>query len=117
MGGITSVLVGLFGVLWTILVASTGGGFFALFGVIFTAVAVVQAIYNFKNATGKNRYSAFDITDDNEEPDPLDERFGYSDETGKHTFSSDADSNFCPYCGTRAEVNFEFCHKCGKKLP
>ena len=71
MGGVMSILVGLFGVVWTVVAASAGGGFFALFGIIFIAVAVVQAIYNFKNATGKNRYSAFDITDSSEEPDPL----------------------------------------------
>lgn len=117
IGGITSVLVGLFGVVWTIIAASMGGGLFALFGVIFIAVAAVQAIYNFKNATGKNRYSAFDITDENEEPDPLNERFGSYDELGKFTFDSKADSKFCPYCGTRVEEDFEFCNKCGKKLP
>lgn len=76
MGSVMSVLVELFGVVWTIVAASMGGGVFALFDIIFIAVAVVQAIYNFKNATGKNHYSAFDITNSTEEPNPLNEYFG-----------------------------------------
>ena len=92
-----------------------GGGVFALFGIIFIAVAVVQAIYNFKNATGKNRYSAFDITDSSEEPDPLNERFGNPQATTQK--KNDVDNKFCPYCGTPVEGDFEFCNNCGKKLP
>lgn len=115
MGGIMSLLVGLFGVLWTVIVASAGGGIFALFGIIFVAFAVVQAIYNFKNATGKNRYSAFDITDGKEEPDPLNEVYGDSDRAEDHTV--DADNKYCPYCGTPVATDYEFCNKCGKKLP
>ena len=34
MGGVMSIFMGLFGLLWTILVASSGGGIFALSGVI-----------------------------------------------------------------------------------
>ena len=50
--------------------------FFPIFGVIFIIMGIVQAAYNYKNATGKNRYSSFDITEDGEEPDPLEQRFG-----------------------------------------
>lgn len=115
MGGVMSVLVGLFGVVWTIIAATMGGGLFALFGVIFIAVAVVQAVYNFKNATGKNRYSSFDITDGDEEPDPWNECFGNS-----QTYTSmneDRGSKYCPYCGTAVKSDFEYCNNCGKKLP
>ena len=115
MGGVMSIFVGLFGIVWTIVVASMGGGVFALFGIIFVAVAVVQAIYNFKNATGKNRYSAFDITDSSEAPDPLNERFGNPQATAQK--KDDMDNKFCPYCGTPVAGDFEFCNNCGKKLP
>ncbi len=111
MGGVMSILIGLFGVGWTIAAASTGGGVFALFGVIFVAIAVVQAVYNFKNASGKNRYSAYDITESGEEPDPLNERFGPAPEAGA------GPTRFCPYCGTPVGEDFEFCNHCGKKLP
>lgn len=114
MGGIMSIAMGLFGLLWTIFVASSGGGAFALFGLIFIGIAVVQAIYNFKNATGKNRYSEYDITDGNEEPDPLNEHFG---ESRQNTERSAGVNRFCPYCGTKTEADFEFCSNCGKKLP
>lgn len=115
MGGVMSILVGLFGVVWTIVAASMGGGVFALFGIIFIAVAVVQAIYNFKNATGKNRYSAFDITDSSEEPDPLNECYGNPQATTQK--KNDVNNKFCPYCGTPVAGDFEFCNNCGKKLP
>ena len=115
MGGVMSILIGLFGVVWTVVAASMGGGVFALFGIIFVAVAVVQAIYHFKNATGKNRYSSFDITDGNEEPDPLNQRFG-NPQTNPQKID-DIDNKFCPYCGTPVAGDFEFCNNCGKKLP
>ena len=115
MGGIMSIFVGLFGVVWTIAAAGMGGGLFALFGIVFVAVAVVRAIYNFRNATGKHRYSAFDITDSGEEPDPLNEQFGdLRLSTQKKT---DVNSKFCPYCGTPVAGDFEYCNNCGKKLP
>ena len=118
MSGIVGIGVALFGVLWTILAASSGGGLFALFGVIFVIIAVVQVGYNFKNATGKNRYSSFDITDEYEEPDPFNERFGSkafpSDD--RYGYSENA-QNYCPYCGARVKQDFEFCQSCGKKLP
>lgn len=132
MSGVMGIFMALFGVFWTIIAASMGGGFMVPFGLIFIAIAVVQVIYNFKNATGKNRYSAFDITDGNEEPDPLNQRYGqsynqydynqygYTQKDGYDAYGrpeENTDSAFCPYCGTPVEGDFEFCHKCGKKLP
>ena len=117
MSGISSILVGVFGVVWTIGAVSMGaGGLFAVFGLIFIAMAVVSAVYNFKNATSKNRYSSFDIIDENEESDPWNERFGEKrTEPQITTYSSD--SKYCPYCGTRVDGDFLYCNKCGKKLP
>ncbi|NLM61202.1 MAG: zinc-ribbon domain-containing protein [Clostridiales bacterium] len=118
MGGFMSIAMAAFGLIWTFMAASMGGGPFALFGVIFIVVAVVQAVYNFKNATGENRYSVFDITDAGEEPDPLDERFGKSREDKARTDEpKSGEGSFCPYCGARVEEDYEFCSKCGKKLP
>ena len=83
MAGFGSLFAAGFGVLWTLLAASSGAPvLFWLFGVLFVVWGVVQAVYNFRNAGQKNRYSAFDITDEREEPDPLNERFGSpADET------------------------------------
>ena len=117
MSGISSILVGVFGVAWTIGAVSMGaGGLFAVFGLVFVAMAVVSAVYNFKNATSKNRYSSFDITDENEEPDPWNERFG-ENRTEPQTTAYSSDSKYCPYCGTRVDGDFLYCNKCGKKLP
>ena len=124
MGGISSIFAALFGVFWMIFAVSIGAGPFALFGIFFIGMAVSSAIYNFKNATGENRYSEYDITEGNEEPDPFNERFGKSSDYW-YDYSSDnnstgaqtKNSKFCPYCGTKVETDYEFCNNCGKKLP
>lgn len=121
MGGFGAVFGIVFGIFWTVLAASMTQGFglvgviFPLFGVLFIIIGVVNAVYNFKNATGKNRYSEFDITDDTEEPDPLNQHFGGQP---KHTSEVPPTSgSFCPYCGAPVQNDFAFCRKCGKQLP
>lgn len=134
--GAGSIVAALFGVFWLILaVAITFDApnefpfmlvkiIFPLFGVGFIISAIAGAAYHFRNATGENRYSEFDIVEDDEEPDPLNEYFGAksSAESAKssadHAKSeTDSDTEFCPYCGAKAEKTFVYCRKCGKKLP
>ena len=116
MSAIVGIFVAIFGVVWTIAAVSMGAGIFGLFGLVFVAIAIVQVIYNFKNATGKNRYSSFDITEDGEEIDPWNEHFGEKREyTQKESLSSD--SKYCPYCGAKVQGDFDFCNQCGKRLP
>lgn len=119
MGGIVSLLMGVFGILWTIVVASIGGGLFALFGLVFIAIAIVQAVYNFKNATSENRYSSFDITESGEEEDPLNQRFHGDRFSGENPprENTSPKSRFCPYCGAPAQGDYSYCNCCGKKLP
>ena len=116
MGGVMGIVVAVFGVIWTAAAISMGAPLpFALFGVVFIAVAVYGAVYNFKNATGENRYSLYDITEDGEEPDPFDEKFGKK--RCAPTSSADSQNRFCPYCGCALQKDFVFCNSCGKKLP
>lgn len=114
MGGIVGIAVALFGVFWTVMAIAGGAWFMAPFGIIFVAISVIRVIYDFKNATGKNRYSEFDITDENEEPDPFNEKFG---ETVRREETVNDGSRFCPYCGAKNEDEYNFCVECGKKLP
>jgi len=114
MGGVVGIFMIGFGILWTIL-AAQASGIFALFGVLWTCIAIAMTIYNFKNATSKNRYSAFDITDSHEEPDPLNQRFGAQDSYS--SAAREVENRFCPYCGTPVADDFEFCNSCGKRLP
>ncbi len=114
MSGVVGIFMIGFGILWTV-IAAQASGIFALFGVLWTCIAIGMTIYNFKNATGKNRYSAYDITDSNEEPDPLNQRFGNAQESKPK--QNDVDNKFCPYCGTAVQGDYEFCNNCGKKLP
>ena len=116
MGGIVSIALCVFGAGWTVIVLNSGAPpIFPLFGVVFVCIGVMQAVYNFRNATGENRYSAFDITDRDEEPDPLDERFGRSRKSSSLDLS-ESKGNFCPYCGARAQADHAFCKQCGKAL-
>ena len=113
MSGFVGIFMVGFGILWTIL-AAQASGIFALFGVLWTCVAIGMTVYNFKNATGTNRHSTFDIVDSEEEPDPLNERFGNPQTKAQ---KNDVDNKFCPYCGTSVAEDFEYCNNCGKKLP
>ena len=104
MGGIMGVVAALFGILWTALAP----GFMKAFGILFIGVAVINAVYSFRHASGKHRYSAYDIVDSAEEPDPLQQRFGPAPRQP---------DRFCPYCGAAVEETFAFCPKCGKIQP
>lgn len=142
MSAAGSVFAAIFGVVWTILAISMGAPFFfPLFGIFFIVMAAVQGFYHYKNATGKERYSAFDIVDDTEEGDPLD-RWARQDEDesrddDRRKFDvhiidrcedgrragepaedgeEEVEVNFCPYCGAKAEKAFRFCQSCGKRL-
>ena len=68
MNGVGYVAAAVFGIFWMILAGGIGApGLFVAFGAIFVLMAVAGAIYQFSNATRKNRFSAFDITDEQEE--------------------------------------------------
>ena len=116
MGAIGALFAAIFGIIWTAVAASMGAPpLFCLFGVVFVIFGIIQAIYNFKNATGQNRYSEFDIVDSREEPDPLAQHLGLEREDTAPEDSGDF--RYCPYCGARLGANFTFCGKCGKRLP
>ncbi len=111
-----------FAIFWTIMAVSMGAPiFFAGFGVIFIIMSIAQFVYHYKNATGKNRYSEFEITDESEETDPLNEyvrqRYGDTYADGTPRANIGGENRFCPYCGAKAGDDFEYCPKCGKKLP
>ena len=138
MGGIGGIFMVLFGIVWTIMAARTSVTMM-IFGALWTAFAAVNAIYNIKNAVSKKRYSEYDITDADEEGDPFNERFrdenerfhdadgpsdgqygGVCEGAGgaeERAGGADGAANFCPYCGTPVEDDYEFCHNCGKRLP
>ena len=114
MSAIAAVIAVIFGIFWTITTISMGApGMFPLFGVLFIIMGIVNAVYHYKNATGENRYSAYDITEEGEEPDPLNVRF----EQQQKPYTSGTTARFCPYCGRNAASDYEFCPSCGKRLP
>lgn len=127
MSFIGSIIAVVFGVFWTIIAASMManapfgiiGLIFPLFGVIFIIAGIVQAVYHFKNATGKNRYSEFDITDSTEEGDPTDKWINNSidhEQFNEPKKYQNAVANFCPYCGAQLQTEYKFCPKCGQEI-
>lgn len=116
MGAFGSLAAVLFGIVWTAVAVSSGApGFFPLFGILFILTGIVQAFYHFKNATGEQRFSAFDITEDGEEPDPLDRRFRGA--PPPPSAREPGGYRFCPYCGAELAEDFSFCDVCGRRLP
>ena len=125
IGGVFGMI---FGVIWTVAAVSMGAPwFFGLFGIFFVVMIGVSTFVNYKNVTGDNRFSEYDIVDINDEPDPWDKKFRGGEEEYRlredcgHVHMTGADcegkTRFCPYCGTAAKQDFEFCKNCGKKLP
>ncbi|MBR2622081.1 MAG: zinc ribbon domain-containing protein [Clostridia bacterium] len=112
MGGISNLLVALFGVFWTITVATMGAYIMIPFGLIFVALAGVRAVYAFRNATAKNRHSSFDIVDAKEEPDPLNKRF----ESSANGAPEQVGVRYCPSCGAKVDHDDRFCSNCGNEL-
>ena len=123
MNAFGAVVAVIFGIIWTIAAVSMGAPFFfPLFGIVFVIAGIGQAVYHYHNATSENRFSSFDITDENEEPDPLNRRFGPQSSGTEPPQPEEPDAPgtsaaFCPFCGEKVAGEFEFCPKCGKKLP
>ncbi len=118
-GGMVSIFMALFGLVWAIIVFKAGGGLFGCFGLIFVAVGIFNAVTSFRNALSPNRYSEYDITEDWEETDPWNEKFGnQTSENGNSPYGTyNMGNSFCPYCGNEVKKDFEFCNNCGKRLP
>ncbi|MDE6839760.1 MAG: zinc ribbon domain-containing protein [Oscillospiraceae bacterium] len=126
-----SVFSIVFGVIWTLIATlmafgtMASGGFgiitllFPFFGVAFIINGIVHAKYHYKNAAGRDRYSAFDITEDGEESDPGQRwvKGGEPWDQPEGPQPSGGEAGFCPYCGAKLQGDFHFCPKCGRELP
>ncbi len=117
--GIASIFAMIFGVIWCLGAAKIGAPMpFVLFGVVFIIAAGIQAYVGFHNATSENRWSSYDITDDGEEVDPLEERYGRKagEALAQKEETQETQAAYCPYCGAKAKKDYVFCRKCGRKL-
>ncbi len=144
MSFIGSLAAVAFGIVWTVIAfgmtSMSGFGFlsiFPVFGIIFVIFGIVSAAYSYKNATGKDRYSMFDITDSKEEGDPANKWIRHdeadapyygdrADERGWQDKNAGQENNahnehsegyeFCPYCGAKLQMDFSYCPKCGSDV-
>ena len=100
-------------------------GEFAFVPMIMGLIVLGLSIGEIIGATRKNRFSEYDITDDGEEPDPLNQYYGsqaqptqnWQSPTSAPAQSGTAAQSYCPYCGTRIEQGYAYCPSCGKRLP
>lgn len=121
---IGSLGAAVFGVFWTVMALSMTDGapgiigiIFPMFGIVFVAMAVIQGVYHYRNASGRNRYSMMDITDGTEEGDPSQDWVRETGESGPNIQGgASASGSYCPYCGTPTETDHRFCKRCGKGL-
>ena len=117
LGFIGGICAALFGVGWIIAALAIGAGPFALFGIPFVVIAVANTVYNYRNAHNENRYSEFDIVDEGEEPDPLNEAVKPASQAQPQDPAPSATRAYCPYCGAKTAPDHNFCQSCGKRLP
>lgn len=118
MGAVGGFAAALFGIFWCIMAGAMGAWFMIPFGIIFIGMAVYNAVYNHHNATSEDRYSIIDIVDRDEEPDPMNEKYGKKASANQAICEGNGTSfAYCPYCGVSVDSGFDFCPKCGKKLP
>ncbi len=116
IGFISTLVSCVFGVVWTVMAVAVGAPWiFPVFGVCFVGLGILQAVYHYKNATGRNRYSTFDIVDEDEEPDPLAARYR-AETPGTPPAATAGEGGFCPWCGAPVQTGHRFCRRCGKPL-
>lgn len=122
MGVVGSIVGIVFGIFWTVMAYTITKDapfpfvhvFFPLFGLLFIGMGVANLIYNAVNTAGKNRMSVYDITDGNEESDPVETLF--RGERSATTSNTVKPSRFCPSCGAALQQGYKFCPSCGKSV-
>lgn len=102
VGGIAGICVALIGGIGWISIASRINSMMIIPGILFMVFALIISALNFKNAFSEKRTSIIDIVEEEEHGAP---------------FAPPGECSFCPYCGTAAESDYEFCKNCGRKLP
>jgi hypothetical protein len=122
MGAVGSIFGIIFGVFWTIMAYKITEEapfplvheMFPFFGLVFIGAGIVNLIYNAANATGKNRMSVYDITDEHEELDPTEALLRGI--RSKNISAVEKPSKYCSSCGAALKQDFKFCPSCGKNL-
>lgn len=118
MGALGGIVVAIFSIAISVIAASEGGpSIFIFFPATFAIFAIIGVIYNFYNATQKDRMSTLDITTDGEESDPVAQAMGHAP-TARHAEGNGRQlaGNFCPFCGSSVSAQFKFCPQCGKGI-
>ena len=114
---VSAIGAAVFGVFWCVFAVAIGGGFMLPFGIIFIVIAIAMAVYSYHNATAKDRYSIFDIVDENEEKDPLNEKYGRKkEEYDRGSNAGGTDVNFVRIAADNWKKDLIFALNAVKKL-
>ncbi len=99
MGVMSSIFAVVFGIFFVFSSMKMGApAMFQLFGLGFVIMAIVTALYHYRNAFSDERMSMMDIEDNVREVKLSDKR------------------EFCPYCGKKMDGDYPYCPYCGREL-
>ena len=85
MGAVGSVTVVIFGIFWIAMAVSMRCGIFSVVRGSVCSRRHHSGGVSLQKCIGKNRYSSFDIVEDREEPDSLNQRFGTGMQDGSYS--------------------------------
>lgn len=96
------VFVIAFGMFWTIMARSIGAPIW-FFGILFVAIGVASMVSVMRGSRRRTNAPA------QVSSGPVQGQDFYGD--GRMS-----GAEYCPYCGARAGLDFEYCKKCGRKI-
>lgn len=101
------IIVGCFGILWTIFAFSiTAGSPWPIVSIIFPGFGILFTIAAFTNLFGKGSLSGDEEGTAGKSEIPLQQQ-------GRPAAPREKKTVFCPYCGTALEEGYKVCGSCG----
>ncbi|MBQ8833703.1 MAG: zinc ribbon domain-containing protein [Oscillospiraceae bacterium] len=102
----SSIFGTVFAIFWCVMAASMGAWFMLIFGIPFVGMMVYRLYICIQYSKGDNNKA------------PQKEADLWDRPAAQTTYTQPTiDSKFCPYCGAPTQDGFEFCPKCGRRLP
>lgn len=113
----------LFSLIWFFASLKSGLGLFSLFGLPFIIVGVSLLVRTLKGMKGKKHIDDCCQQGDYSSMDPVQREYYEQYDTHQHNhYYNDAEihshtMNRCPHCGKKIKRGYDYCPKCGSRLP